>query len=68
MTDLDTNSVLAFTGIRPGDVIVKVNNKQVNNVNDFEKVFDEIQRTGKGSAAILVSRKGVNQFIGIELK
>lgn len=68
VTDIEKTSIMAFTGVRAGDVIVSVNQKTVNTVDDFEKAFDDIKRKGKGSAAILVSRKGVNQFIGIELK
>jgi serine protease Do len=68
VTDIEKNSIMAFTGVRAGDVIITVNSKTINNIDDFEKAFDEIKRKGKGSAAILVSRKGVNQFIGIELK
>ena len=59
---------MAFTGIRAGDVILSVNYKAINSVDDFEKAFDDMKRKGKGSAVILVSRKGVNTFIGIELK
>lgn len=68
VTDIEKTSIMAFTGVRSGDVIVSVNQKAVNNIDDFEKAFDDIKRKGKGSAAILVSRKGLNQFIGIELK
>ncbi len=68
VTDIEKTSVVAFTGIRAGDVILTVNYKPINSVDDFEKAFDDIKRKGKGSAAILVSRKGINTFIGIELK
>jgi serine protease Do len=68
VTDIEKTSIMAFTGVRTGDVIVSVNQKAVNSADDFERAFDDIKRKGKGSAAILVSRKGVNQFIGIELK
>jgi S1-C subfamily serine protease len=68
VTDIEKSSVLAFTGIRAGDVIISINQKQINSVDDFEKSFDEIKRKGKGSAALLVSRRGINQFVGIELK
>jgi serine protease Do len=68
VTDIEKSSILAFTGVRPGDVIVSVNQKSVNTPDEFERAFDEIKRKGKGSAALLISRRGVNQFIGIELK
>jgi serine protease Do len=68
VTDIDKGSILAFTGVRPGDVIVTVNHQQINNVDDFENFLNDIKKTGKGSAALLVSRKGMNQFIGIEVK
>jgi serine protease Do len=68
VVDIEKSSIVAFTGIRAGDVILTVNHKPTDNVDDFEKAFDNIKRKGKGSAAILISRKGVNTFIGIELK
>ncbi len=68
ITDIDKNSVIAFTGVRPGDLILSINQKPISNVNDFEKALDDIKRRGKGSAALLISRKGMNRFIGIELK
>jgi serine protease Do len=68
VTDLEKNSFLAFTGIRTGDVILSVNQKPIKGVEDFEQAFEEIKKTGKGSAAILVSRKGMNQFFGVEIK
>ena len=68
VTDIEKSSILAFTGIRAGDVIISINQKQINSIDDFEKAFDDIKRKGKGSAALLVSRRGINQFVGIELK
>lgn len=66
--DLDKSSILAFTGIRVGDVIMSINQKPINNINDFEKSFDEIKRKGQGSALLLISRRGITRFVGIELK
>ncbi len=68
VTDIDKSSILAFTGIKAGDVIVSINRKQIDNIDDFEKSFDELTRKGKGSAVLLVSRRGINRFVGIELK
>lgn len=68
ITDIEKSSILAFTGIRAGDVVISINQKQINSIDDFEKAFDDIKRKGKGSAALLVSRRGINQFVGIELK
>lgn len=68
ITDIDKSSILAFTGIRAGDVVLNVNQKTILKIDDFEKAFDDIKRKGKGSAMILISRRGINQFIGIELK
>jgi serine protease Do len=68
VTDLDKNSILAFTGIRAGDVILSVNQQKIETVEAFEEAFHDIKKTGKGSAALLISRKGVNQFFGVEIK
>lgn len=66
--DIDKSSILASTSIRVGDVILSINQKPIHNIDDFEKSFDETKRKGKGSALLLVSRRGINRFVGIELK
>ena len=40
VTDIEKNSIMAFTGVRAGDVIITVNSKTINNIDDFEKAFE----------------------------
>jgi serine protease Do len=48
-------------GLRPGDVILMINNQPVSDVNGFEKIVKEI-KPGK-AIALRVFRDGVSNFI-----
>jgi serine protease Do len=48
-------------GLRPGDVILTINNRKVENIDDFEAVTDELEE-GK-AVALRVMREGVTRYI-----
>ena len=48
-------------GLRPGDVILTINNRKVENVDDFEALVDELEE-GK-AVALRVMREGVTRYI-----
>jgi S1-C subfamily serine protease len=37
------NSAAAKTGLRPGDIILSVNNKATRNLEDFKKIVDTLK-------------------------
>jgi len=47
VTQVGRGSVYYTAGIRQGDVIFRVNNSQVSNVEEFKKAMDEAKKLGK---------------------
>lgn len=72
ITAVDPNSLVAFAGIKPGDVIVSIvlNSKQqpINDIEEFEKYVSQVTDSGISSVMMLVSRKGSTMFVTIESK
>lgn len=58
VTDVDSGSAAAEAGIRPGDVIVEVNRRPVNNVNDFNRTISGLS----DQEALLLVNRGGNMF------
>lgn len=65
---VDRGSVASFVGMKPGDLIITVNNKPINSSNEFNKALEKLKSDGKGKAMMLVSRKGNTSYITIEVK
>ena len=60
ITDLDPDGVAANSGLQEGDVIVKVDGRQVKTVEELRSALD---RQDKKPALLLVARKGGNFFV-----
>jgi len=60
ITDLDPDGVAANSGLQEGDVIVKVDGRQVKTVEELRSALD---RQDKKPALLLVARKGGNFFL-----
>ncbi|OPX35730.1 hypothetical protein B1H10_00585 [candidate division KSB1 bacterium 4484_188] len=43
ITNIKQGSVAVQSGLRPGDVILKINRKQVKNVSDYNKVLEKVK-------------------------
>ena len=63
VTDLDPSGPAARAGMRPGDVILKVNNRPVETVADASRALQAI-RSG-GNAFLLVWKAGQETFVAI---
>jgi len=55
---LSRNSEAAFRGIRPGDVIVQVNLKNVKTVREIEEAITAARRAGRGTVLLRIYREG----------
>ena len=68
ITDLDNNSDGAQKGLKPGDVIMRVDNRPVTSQADFASIVAELKKAGRPSVLLLVSRDGRNIPLPLTLK
>lgn len=67
--EVDAESVAAQKGVKRGDVILEVTQKEVDDPEDIQDRLAEINETGRKSALLLVSgAKGELRFIALPLK
>jgi serine protease Do len=50
-------------GVRAGDVIVSINQKQITKTEELESALKSAKRTGRKSIMLMLSRKGSNIFL-----
>jgi len=68
ITDLDNNSDGAQKGLKPGDVIMRADNRTVSTQADFEGIVNELKKAGRPSILLLVNRDGRNIPLPLSLK
>jgi len=61
--EVDESGPASEAGIRKGDVITMIDNREVESIDDFEKITDQLQ-SGK-SVALLVQRRAGPVFLAI---
>ncbi|MCB9963964.1 MAG: DegQ family serine endoprotease [Rhodospirillales bacterium] len=61
-------SEAAEKGLLPGDVIVEMNQKKVNNVAQLKEVLEAAKADGKPSVLLLLNREGNVRFTALKLK
>lgn len=62
------NSPAEYSGIQPGDVILKVNNYPIRSVREFFSLINKLRDLGKTKALLLVRRGESNIFITLDLE
>ena len=65
VTSVESNSPADMAGIREGDVIVEVDRKPVENLDDYSKAVKKAQKEGK--VLLLIKRAGTSLFVVIKL-
>jgi serine protease Do len=66
ITEVDENSAAAKAGLEQGDIIVQVNRKPVNSVQQFNQAVR--QGSNAESTVLLVKRAGATQFLVVPNK
>lgn len=67
VTRVADNSVAAEKGIRPGDVIVDINQNEVKTPDDVNKRVKEARDAKKRSVLLLVDRQGDLRFVALRI-
>ncbi|GAA5103631.1 Do family serine endopeptidase [Bartonella jaculi] len=67
VTDVDSDSDAADKGIRPGDVIVTVNNKAVKKISDITTTIKNAQKIGRTAILLQVQTNGQNRFVPLPI-
>jgi serine protease Do len=65
---VDPESDAGQKGMRPGDVIIRADNRVVASNADFSRIVDELKKAKRPSILLLVNRAGRNVPLPIELK
>ena len=67
VTGVEGDSTAAERGIRPGDVIVEVNQEQVASPQEVADKINGVQESGRKSVLLLVERSGDLRFVAVRL-
>jgi serine protease Do len=67
IADLEEDSVLADQGVRPGDVIQRVNDRKVANPGDVAKALHEARADKRSVAVMLIEREGTDHFVAVQI-
>jgi serine protease Do len=65
ITKIKPGSAAALAGMRPGFVIKEINDQQINNVDEFNKVLDELGT--KKTIKLLVKQGNADRYYSIKL-
>ncbi|WP_412057612.1 Do family serine endopeptidase [Bartonella sp. DGB2] len=68
ITRVYSDSDAAERGLRPGDVIVAVNNREVNRSSDILDAIKEAKKAGRSAIVLRVQTDGQNRFIALPIK
>jgi serine protease Do len=67
VTKVQRNSLAQQNGIKPGDVIIKVNRTKIETAADLKKVVTEAKKGGADNALFLIHREGSSMFFILDL-
>src|SRR4029453_13652917 len=66
--DRGRDSALAEQGVRPGDVIERVNDHKIANPADVAKALQETQADKRSVAVMLIESDGNDRFVAVQIK
>lgn len=68
VTNVDPDGDAAESGIRPGDVILSINNQPVASVATMNEIIKKARKAGRNSILVQVSKNDQNRFIALPLR
>jgi serine protease Do len=67
IADLEQDSALAEQGVRPGDVIERVNNRKIATPGDVAKALQDAQSDKRSVAVMLIESDGNDRFVAVQI-
>ncbi|ALE04031.1 Do family serine endopeptidase [Bartonella ancashensis] len=67
VTDVDSDSEASDKGIRPGDIIVTVNNKPANKASDITDAIKDAQKLGRTAILLQVRTNDQSRFVALPI-
>ncbi len=61
-------SLAYYSGLRPGDIIISVNNKFIEDVDEFISMIEDLKDAGRSRALLLVRRGETNIYLVLRLR
>ncbi len=61
-------SLAYYSGLRPGDIIMAVNNKQIEDVDEFISMIEDMREAGREKALLLIRRGDTNIYLVLRLR
>lgn len=68
IVNVSADSAAATTGLRPGDIIVEANQKEINAPEEFVKQVEEAKKLNRKNITLLVNRRGEMIFFTVKLE
>ena len=67
IAEVDSDSDAAEKGLRPGDLITRVNQKSVKTPADITKAVEQAEQAKRKAVLLLVERQGEQRFVAVEI-
>ncbi|MCX8075418.1 MAG: Do family serine endopeptidase [Aquificaceae bacterium] len=61
-------SLAMQSGIQPGDIILRVGNKNTTTVKEVQEAIEALRSLGRNNAILLIRRRGSNLFLSLRLR
>ncbi|MDC7677268.1 Do family serine endopeptidase [Asticcacaulis machinosus] len=68
ITSVTPDSDAGKKGVKPGMVVVRIDNRPVTTVADFNRIVDELKKAGRPSVLLMVNADGRNVPLPLSLK
>jgi len=68
VSKVESAGIASIAGLRMGDLILKINNKLISNINEFESVLNSILETEPGYLQFFILRQNKTQFLFLKIR